>query len=360
MCRKLKKMIFITLIAVTLVFCVKTSESYAITNSSSLTYNGIDVSNWQGYINYEEVKNAGIEVVYIKASQGSNIKDAYFDINYENAKNSGLKVGFYHFLTATNEYEAEEEAKFFASVISGKVPDCKLVMDYEVFNGSNREEIDNISRTFLETVKKLTGKDIIIYSDLSNAKNIFNESLAENYELWLAYYGDYNELTNVETSWNRYIGVQYTDRGIVSGIVGRVDRNLFTAEIFLDETSEVPNIGDDRTHNTKTVYYVVKRGNTLSQIAQMYGTTFQEIASINHIQNPNLIYPGEKFRILTNSNISGNEERGLGDIIYTVKRGDTLSEIAWRYNVTVQHIVELNNIRNPNLIYPREKLRITE
>ena len=80
MCRKIKEMLFITLMVVTLVFCARISKSYAITSSSSLIYDGIDVSNWQGYINYEEVKKAGIEVVYIKASQGSNIKDAYFDI----------------------------------------------------------------------------------------------------------------------------------------------------------------------------------------------------------------------------------------------------------------------------------------
>lgn len=360
MYKKLKEMIFIVLIVVTSLFCARISKSYAITSSSSLIYNGIDVSNWQGYINYAEVKDAGIEVVYIKASQGSSIKDAYFDVNYENAKNNGLKVGFYHFLTATNEDEAEEEARFFASVISGKVPDCKLAMDYEVFDGRSREEIDNISRIFIETVEELTGKEVVIYSDLSNSQNIFNKSLAEDYELWLAYYGDYNGLTYVETSWKEYIGVQYTDRGIINGISGSVDRDLFTADIFLGETSVIPSTGGTQTYNTETVYYVVKKGNTLSEIAQMYGTTVQEIANLNNIKNPNLIYPLERFRILTNSNIPGNEERGLGNIIYTVKRGDTLSEIAMKYDVTVQHIVELNNIRNPNLIYPREKLRITE
>ena len=73
----------------------------AITPISNIQYEGIDVSDWQGYINYEEVKKSGVKVVYIKASQGNNIKDPYFDINYENAKNKGLKVGFYHFLTAT-------------------------------------------------------------------------------------------------------------------------------------------------------------------------------------------------------------------------------------------------------------------
>ena len=70
---------------------------FAITPVSNLEYQGIDVSHWQGYIDYSEVRRSGIEVVYIKASQGTNIKDAYFDINYENAKANGLKVGFYHF-----------------------------------------------------------------------------------------------------------------------------------------------------------------------------------------------------------------------------------------------------------------------
>ena len=280
MCKKLKEIIFVTLIAITLTFCARISQTYAITSSSNLSYNGIDVSNWQGYINYAEVKESGIEVVYIKASQGSNIKDAYFDVNYENAKNNGLKVGFYHFLTATNEAEAEEEARFFASVISGKVPDCKLAMDYEVFDGRSRDEINNISRTFLETVEELTGKEVVIYSDLSNAQNKFYANLAEDYELWLAYYGNYNELTNVNTSWREYVGVQYTDIGRINGIGSSVDRDLFTSKIFLNETSEIPNTGDNRRYNTETVYYVVKKGNTLSEIAQMYGTTVQEIASL--------------------------------------------------------------------------------
>lgn len=359
MSKKLTKMIIVTLLALS-VFCIKSNNAYAIQSASELEYEGIDVSNWQGYINYEEVKNAGIDVVYIKASQGSNIKDAYFDINYENAKQNGVKVGFYHFLTATNEEEAQEEARFFSKVISGKTADCKLVMDYEVFGGVEREQINNIARVFLETVEEITNKEVIIYSDLSNAQNTFDTSLAQDYELWLAYYGDYNELINVQTNWETYIGVQYNDRGIVAGVNGGVDRDLFTEEIFLDEVSEIPDTNNNQTFNTDTVYYTVQRGDTLSEIASKYGTTVQEIASINNIQNPNLIYPGESLRILTNSTISGNEERGTGDIIYTVVRGNTLSQIAKTYNVSVEHIVELNDIQNPNLIYPGEKLRITE
>ena len=356
----LKKLILLVLLFV-FVFSININNTYAVEPASSLSYQGIDVSNWQGYIDYEQVRNSGIEVVYIKASQGTNIKDAYFDINYENAKANGLQVGFYHFLTATNTEEAEAEANFFVSVISGKTPDCKLVLDYETFGGVGREEINNIARAFMERVESLTNKEIIMYSDLSNAQNTFDKSLAEDYGLWIAYYGNYNNLANFETSWEEYIGVQYTDRGNVNGINGNVDRDLYTEEIFLDEKSEISdNSGSNQPMNTESIEYTVQNGDTLSQIARRYGMTVQEIVDINNIQNPDLIYPGEKLRILTNSTTQGNEERGTGSIIYTVKRGNTLSQIARAYNVSVEHIVELNDIEDPNLIYPGQKLRITE
>lgn len=343
------------------VFCIQINHTYALTPVSNLSYQGIDVSNWQGYIDYAEVRDAGIQVVYIKASQGTNIKDAYFDINYENAKANGLRVGFYHYLTATNREQAQEEANFFVSVISGKTPDCKLVLDYETFGGVGREEINNIARTFIERVEELTNKEVILYSDLSNARSTFNTSLAEDYDLWIAYYEDRNHLINIETSWNTYIGIQYTDRGRVNGINGNVDRDLYTEEIFLDETSEIENnSGNTTPSNTESVEYTVQSGDTLSAIARRYGTTVQELVDINNIQNPDLIYPGERLRILTNSTIPGNEERGTGSITYTVQRGNTLSQIAREYHVSVEHIVELNDIENPNLIYPGQKLRITE
>ena len=109
-----------SLLIITVILFINVNFSYAIIPESNPEFQGIDVSDWQGYIDYREVANSGIRIVYIKASQGSNIKDPYFDINYENAKANGLKVGFYHFLTATNTEEAVQEARFFASVISRK------------------------------------------------------------------------------------------------------------------------------------------------------------------------------------------------------------------------------------------------
>ncbi|MBO6243777.1 MAG: hypothetical protein J6O41_04335 [Clostridia bacterium] len=132
----MKKIIVLSLIFIVPIF-INIPKVDAITPSMEPEYNGIDVSNWQGYIDYGKVKQAGIEVVYIKSSEGRTFRDPYFQYNYENAKANGLKVGFYHFLTATSEQGAREQARFFASVISGKSPDCKLAMDFEEFGSRN-------------------------------------------------------------------------------------------------------------------------------------------------------------------------------------------------------------------------------
>lgn len=330
---------------------------YALSPQGELKYEGIDVSNWQGYIDYSQVKNSGIEVVYIKSSQGRNIKDAYFELNYENAKANNLKVGFYHFLTATNIQEAEQEAIFFSSVISGKQPDCKLALDYEQFGGVSKEQINQIAMAFIQKVKELTKKQVIIYSDLYNTESTFSRELANRGELWLAYYEDYRRLERVNSSWNSFIGVQYTDRGSVPGIRGNVDRDLFSEEIFLEDISEIPNVDNpNENFNTETIFYTVQRGDTLGKIASKYETTIQQIAEINDIQNVNIIYPGQVLRIHTNSNIPGSESNSTGKTYYTIKRGDTLWAIARNYGVTVQNLVEWNNIQTPNLIYPGQRL----
>ena len=98
---------------ITLLLTFLPLTSFATTLSGNQFYDGIDVSNWQGSINYTQVKNSGIDIVYIKSSQGENIIDSYFKINYNNAKVNGLKVGFYHFLTATNTRRSRATSTIF-------------------------------------------------------------------------------------------------------------------------------------------------------------------------------------------------------------------------------------------------------
>lgn len=342
----MKKILYVSVILTILLF-LPTSTYAAI-------HQGIDVSNWQGSINYSEVKNSGIEIVYIKASQGNSIIDSHFRTNYNNAKANGLKTGLYHFLTARSIAEAEQQAEFFSSVISGTSPDCKLAMDFEVFGNLTKDEINNISFAFLRKVQELTGKEVVIYSDASNAQNTFNSELANAYPLWVAQYG----VTSPNTgNWSTYEGFQYSDNGIVPGISGYTDMDSFTDSIFLTSTE---NIATPENTSNQISSYTVQAGNTLSQIALQFNTTVTEIAGLNGIRNPNLIYVGEILKIDTTNDLATitSDKHETNHIIYTIKPGDTLTSIAQKYNVTIQSIINLNNIINPNLIYAGTRLRI--
>lgn len=103
----------------------------------------------------------------------------------------------------------------------------------------------------------------------------------------------------------------------------------------------------------KTSTYIVKKGDTLSGIAKKYGTTVNKLVSLNNIKNPNLIYVGQKIKISGNTSTPKTSK-----VYYTVKSGDTLSGIAKKYGTTVKQLATWNNIKNVNLIYVNQKLRV--
>lgn len=350
----MRKILKILTSSILIIFIFNISISNAMSAQSTPLYKGIDVSNWQKNVDYKKVKDAGVEIVYMKASQGQRSKDKSFETNYKNAKANGLKVGFYHYVNATSVDSAEKEAEFFCSVISGKDPDCKLVMDYEEFGGVSKTQINRIAEAFLTKVKQITGKEVIVYSNLYNSRNTFSKELAGKYQLWLAYYASENAMRNATSNWENWIGWQYTDEGRLNGVSGYVDKDYFTKEIFLDSTSTLPEVED--VPDTPTNSYIVKRGDTLWAIARKYGVSIEEIVNENQIQNPNLIYPGQILKIPT---IQNNEDDcTMNHIIYTIRRGDTLTAISAKFGVSINYIAELNNIQNINLIYAGRQLLI--
>ena len=374
---KTSKITTICILLLMIFSIIPISKVKAIEPASQTTYSGIDVSNYQGNINYNQVKQSGIEVVYIKATEGQTITDAYLNQNYQNAKANGLKIGFYHFVRARNNQQAILEAEHFVNAISGMTADCRLAMDFEIFGNLTTTQVNEISFTFLRKVEELTGKEMVIYSNSNTARTVFSQELANMYPLWVAEYGVTRPQNNGK--WNTWVGFQYTDKGIINGINGYVDRDIFTNQILLQNSSPIENTGNTSNtgnagndpnngnsgntgsggniNQTNTVRYTVKRGDTLSEIALRYRTTVNQIASQNRIANPNLIYVGQILTIASNTN--ANNTGSAGTQKYIVKSGDTLSEIALRYGTTVNKLVSLNGIKNPNLIYPGQVLRIT-
>lgn len=330
---------------------------YAFSPWGDVIYQGIDVSGWQGNINYAEVKNSGIEIVYMKSSEGRSFVDPYFNQNYTNAKANGLKVGFYHYLVARSNEEAIEEARFFVSVISGKEPDCRLAMDFESFGNLSVEEINQIGITFMTAVQNLSGKEVIIYSNTNDARNIFSGELT-NYPLWVAQYEVREPTPNGK--WSTWAGWQYTSTGEVAGISGHVDRNKFTEQVLLNTSGTIPLPNNsDKPVAGGTTTITVQRGDTLSRIALEYNTTVARLVELNNIANPNLIYTGQTLIVPsgeTPDDTDGNSTSG--QTVYIVKAGDTLNQIAASYGVTARAIAVENGIRNINLIYVGQRLII--
>lgn len=359
--KRIVKVIFIVYI-ITNFLIIFQPNIYAIEPAGSV-YEGIDVSGWQGEIDFLQVKNSGIDFVYIKSSEGQNTVDSYFRRNYEEARSNGLNIGFYHYVRARTTEEARLEAEHFANTIAGTVPTCKLAMDFENFGNLSTSEINEISKVFLERVQELTNKEMIIYSNTSSARTIFSQELANEYPLWVAQYYVSNPSDNGK--WSVWEGFQYTDRGTVPGINGYVDRDRFTSEILLDSQEEIPsneenNENQGNTSDGNYMRYTIQSGDTLSEIAQRYNTTVNELVRLNNIQNPNMIYANETLLIPTKNNSISTGSDDKNNTIYIVQRGDTLYSIAKRFNTTVQNIVNNNGISNPNLIYPGQRLIIAK
>lgn len=101
----------------------------------------------------------------------------------------------------------------------------------------------------------------------------------------------------------------------------------------------------------ETITYTVRRGNTLFGIANFFGTTVDKILSVNNIKDPNMIYVGQTISVPVDTEL----ENGF---IYVTRPGDTLWSIAQRFGTTVEDIAKKNGMCNPNMLYPGTRLYI--
>lgn len=325
---------------------------FALPPEEGERHQGIDVSMWQGDIDFNNVAASGVDTVYIRSSLGCDYTDPYFAQNYERARAAGLNVGFYHYVTARTVSQAEYQAHFFVNTIQGKEFQCRLAMDFEDLTSLGSAQANEIGLAFVRTVESLSGKGTVVYSDAYNAGATFGGELTD-YPLWIAEYGVSTPSSRV--NWDAWAGWQYSDTGTVAGISGYVDLDHFTDAMFLEKPVNVVRPVPMPEPSASVVEYTVRSGDTLWGIAGMYRTSVSAIVSENGIGNPNLIYPGEVLKIMLMDNAPSSE----ADRTYLVRRGDTLWGIARMYRTSVARLAAMNHISDPNLIYPGEVLQIS-
>ena len=188
---------------------------------------GIDVSKWNGSIDWKKVKNSGISYVIIRcgyrgSTTGALIEDPTFKKNIQGAVNAGLKVGVYFFSQATNEVEAIEEASMTLSLISGYKISYPIFLDVEP-SGGRGDKIDSSTRTqvinaYCNTIRN-SGYTAGVYANKSWLETKFSPG-SVNGKIWLAQYAANPTYGGGYQMW------QYTSKGSVSGISGNVDMNL--------------------------------------------------------------------------------------------------------------------------------------
>lgn len=318
-----------------------------------MTMNGIDISNWQAGIN---LSNIAFDFLIARATEGIGCVDKYCDGYIQQAIKLGKPFGFYHFARPTND--PIREADFFYENCRGYFGKGIPILDWESGNTSNV----TWAKRWLDRVYQLSGVKPVIYMSESvvNANN-WSAVAAADYGLWVAKYRDnvidYNyNMSNAGRKpkvkwWKFYCMWQWTSSGRLTGYNGNLDCDVFYGDVSTwnkytgktSSTSSKPSAqtatkksdetiaqevinglwgnGDDRKQRltsagynytviqaivnklmsankaSKAVYYTVRSGDTLSDIASKYGTTYQHLAKINGIANPNRIYVGQKIKV---------------------------------------------------------------
>lgn len=215
-------------------------EGFQVSDTGEITYSenghiishkGIDVSRYQGNIDFSKVHNTGVEYAMIRCgyrSYGSGLltEDTFFKTNIENALANNLDTGVYFFTQAISVQEAIEEADFVLSLIRPYSITYPVVLDVEeIYNDTyrqqelSREQLTDVIIAFCDHIKK-AGYTPMIYGNLKCFAGMVNLKRLENYEKWFAYYSDELYFPYEISMW------QYTDSGSIDGISGNVDFNI--------------------------------------------------------------------------------------------------------------------------------------
>ena len=268
---------------------------------------GIDVSKHQGAIDWAKVKNAGYEFAMLRMGYGSDKKlqdDPKFKTNIIGCEKNGIEWGAYLYSYALNVEDAKSEAEHAIRLLQDYRPTYPIVFDMEDADGYKAKRgmpsnlvLADICDTFLKTLED-EGYYVSLYASKSWLTHQLNSRILNKYDKWVAQWADECTYSGEYGMW------QYTDRAKVSGIQGDVDANI----AYIDYPYVIKKAGlngwpknsheaPKKPDSNGDEYYIVKPGDTLTAIAIKYKKTYQYLAKINNLNNPDLIFPGQKLKI---------------------------------------------------------------
>lgn len=341
---------------------------------------GIDVSRWQGLINWPIVKGH-IDFAFIKigGSDQGFYPDGQAVRNAIEARANGVGgVGFYVYLGGAFSV-ADEVAhiKNLVSNIGGLKPGEVLALDWEERTGDEVGYVAGIAKGLIDG----GFAPPLIYMSLSRVRgNNWQRLVDLNCGLWVAAWGNNDDIADAappSDEWPFWAAWQYSSTGSVPGISGRVDLDYFQGSV-----EDFKKYGQGRTislpaptQGSKVVFasgtaeYTVVAGDNMSAIAAKWGKSWQELWALNRdkVSNPDKIFPGQKLRVWSDLNPPVPTPPPAAPVnpnirTHVVENGENLSVIAAKYGLpSYIPLYEANKAiigPNPDLIRPGQTLRI--
>ena len=324
----------------------------------------IDVSEHNQIINWDKVKN-GISGAILRCGYGMNMNrqdDEYFLRNALACERLNIPYGVYLYSYATSRMRVQSETDHILRLIEGRNLSFHVYIDLEEENTKSTFN----PNWFIEMGKKIEkeGYWFGVYANEFWFKNIIKDYLNQ-FTKWVAKYGKNDGKQGTPPNISGMDIWQYSDKGHVDGINGYVDVNICYRnfpQVIRGNTSK-PNVEKQdiqRKHAIgehvvfTTCYTSSKDPQSKAILAKKMTRNHGVITKIVNARNPYLLDDG--FCWVNDGDISGTYESKC--IKYVVKSGDTLSKIASKYHVTVEQLVRLNSIKNPNKIYVGQVLKI--
>lgn len=266
---------------------------------------GIDVSKHNGVIDWNAVKASGVQFAILRAGYGREVsqKDVKFEENYKAAKVAGVPVGVYWYSYCNSVDDAVREAEACLECIKGKQLEYPVYFDVEERSQFNRGSffVNEIIKAFCNRIEK-AGYFAGLYMSRSPLTEYVSTEVRNRYALWIA---EYNNSCKYNGSYGMW---QYSSTGRVNGISGNVDMN----ECYIDYASIIKSKGfngfkkgnseppkQETPKQPEYIKYTVKKNDTLWDIAQKYlknGSRYKEIMKASGITSET-IYPDQKLNI---------------------------------------------------------------
>ena len=297
---------------------------------------GIDVSEWQGKINWDVAKKH-IDYAILRlgwvGNKNNHTLDKYFERNYAECKRLGIPVGVYVYCYSSSVETIKKGAEWTVEKLKNKTLDLPVYIDMEdnTIASKGKQVLTDMCIAYNEIIEK-AGFWAGVYANKNWFENYLDkEKLGNRFTCWLAQYSSaYTLNMNNIDIW------QYSSSGKVDGIAGNVDVNY----MYRDLISEIKGTVIKEPVKEPTIDELVQ-----DVLAGKYGDGIERKKAL-----------GDKYdEVQAEVNKLYTEQKQK---TYTVKSGDTLSAIAKKYNTTVQDIVNKNNIPNANLIYVGQVLKV--